>query len=82
MTTREFMFEHKDRFDDTMVSAAFEVKLKIPADSDSTKVQAVGSDPTQVPPEIAEQIDAMWVERVEPVTGHKNFASLAAEIER
>lgn len=82
MTSREFMFEHQDRFDDAMVCAAFEAKLEIPADSDSTKVQAVGSDPKQVPSAIAEQIDAMWAERVEPVTGHKNFASLAAEIDR
>jgi hypothetical protein len=82
MTTRDFMFKHKDRFDDAMVCAAFEAKLEIPADSDSTKVQAVESDPKQLPPAIAERIDAMWAERVEPVTGHKNFASLAAEIDR
>ena len=81
-TTREFMFEHKDRFDDAMVCAAFEAKLNIPADSDSTKVQEVGSDRKQLPAAIAEQIDAMWSERVEPVTGHKNFHSLAAEIDR
>ena len=81
-TTREFMFEHKDRFDDAMVCAAFEAKLNIPADSDSTKVQEVGSDRKQLPAAIAEQIDAMWSERVEPVTGHKNFDSLAAEIDR
>ncbi len=82
MTTREFMFEHKDRFDDAIVCAAFDARLGIPADSDSTKVQAAGSDPTQVAPAIAEKIDAMWAEQVEPVTGHKNFASLAAEIDR
>lgn len=82
MTAREFMFAHKDRFDDAMFTAAFATKLGIPNDSEATKVQAEGSDPKQVPPVIAEQIDAMWAQRVEPVTGHKDFASLAAEIDR
>jgi len=81
MTTREFMYAHKDRFDDAMFAAAFAEKLGIPDDSDSTKVQEVGSDASVVPPAIAEQIDAMWAERVAPVTGHANFASLAAEID-
>jgi hypothetical protein len=81
MTSREFMYAHKDRFDDAMVCAALNQKLGIPADSDSTKVQEVGSDPGQVPPAIAEQIDALWAKRVAPATGHSDFASLAAEIE-
>ena len=81
MTAREFMYAHKDRFDDAMVCAALEEKLGIPADSDSTKVQAVGSKANAVPASVAEQIDAMWAERVAPVTGHHDFASLAAEIE-
>ena len=79
MTTREFMHAHKDRFDDAMFTAALEAKVGIPADSDSSKVQAVGSDAKQVPSVIAEQIDAMWAERVTPVTGHANFAALAEE---
>ncbi len=81
MTTREFMHAHKDRFDDAMVCAAMEQRLGIPADSDSTKVQAVGSDSKAVPPAIAEQIDAMWAEQVLPVTGHADFAALAAELD-
>ena len=60
MTSREFMYAHKDRFDDAMFGAALERKLGFPPDRDSTKVQAEGSDPKQVPPAIAEQIDAMW----------------------
>jgi hypothetical protein len=81
MTSREFMYAHKDRFDDAMVCAAFENKLGIPADSDSTKVQQVGSDASVIPPAIAARIDAMWAERVTPATGHADFASLAAEVE-
>jgi len=80
-TTREFMYAHKDKFDDAMVCAAFELKLGIPADSDSTKVQAVGSDASQVPQIVVEQIKALWAERIAPVTGHADFASLTAEID-
>jgi len=81
MTSREFMHEHKDRFDDAMFAAALEAKVGIPADSDSSKVQAQGSDAKEVPPVIAAQIDAMWAERIAPVTGHADFASLAEELE-
>ena len=81
MTSREFMYAHKDKFDDAMVCAALEAKLGVPADSDSTKVQAVGSDAKAIPASVAEQIDALWAERVAPVTGHADFASLAEEVE-
>jgi hypothetical protein len=79
-TSREFMYAHKDKFDDAMLSAAFDERFGWPADSDSTKVQAVGSDSKDVPPSVAAQIDAMWAERVAPITGHADFASLAAEL--
>ncbi|QZD93926.1 sulfotransferase domain-containing protein [Qipengyuania gelatinilytica] len=80
-TTREFMHDHKDRFDDALVCAVMEERLGIPASSDSTKVQAKGSDATVLPASVTEAIDAMWAERVTPVTGHADFASLAAEID-
>jgi hypothetical protein len=79
-TSRKFMHTHKEKFDDAMVCAVMEDRLGIPANSDSSKVQAVGSDSEQVPTSIAEQMDAMWGKRIEPVTGHKNFASLASEL--
>ncbi len=82
MTTREFMYAHKDRFDDAMFAAALEEKLELGSESESTKVQAEGSDPKMVPPAIAEQIDAMWAERITPVTGHADFAELAAALGR
>ena len=81
MTSREFMHAHKDRFDDAMMCAVMEERLGIPASSDSTKVQAVGSDARALPSALAERLDATWAERVEPVTGHADFASLAAELD-
>lgn len=81
-TTRAFKVEHMDKFDDKLVAEALERNIGIPAESDSTKVQAQGSDAKTIPDSIAEQIDAMWEERVAPVTGHADFAALAAEVDR
>ena len=80
-TTREFMSAHEDKFDDAMVCEVLERKCGISADADSTKVQAKGSSTDALPPVIAEQIDALWAERIAPATGHADFTSLAAEVE-
>jgi len=80
-TSREFMAAHRDRFDDGMICRVLEEKAGVPATSDSTKVQATGSTLDALPPAIAEAIEAMWAERVAPVTGHADFASLAAEVD-
>lgn len=81
MTSRDFMHAHKDRFDDRMMADAFAAKVGVPADSDSAKVQAKGSDGSALPPSVVERIDALWAERIAPATGHPNFASLAAELD-
>lgn len=81
MTARDYMVEHKSRFDDRIMADAFAAKVGVPADSDSAKVQAVGSDPRVLPAAVADRIDAIWAERVAPVTGHRDFASLAAAVE-
>ncbi|MEM7701587.1 MAG: sulfotransferase domain-containing protein [Pseudomonadota bacterium] len=80
-TTRDFMSAHKDKFDDAMVCEVLERRCGIAADADSTKVQAKGSSTDALPASVAEQIDAMWAERIAPATGHADFASLAEEIE-
>lgn len=80
-TSRDFMVEHGDRFDDGMLCHVLEEKCGISADADSAKVQAKGSSLEALPASVAEQIDAFWAERIAPETGHADFASLAAEIE-
>ncbi|MEO0871360.1 MAG: sulfotransferase domain-containing protein, partial [Pseudomonadota bacterium] len=80
-TERAFMAAHKDRFDDGMICKVLEEKCGIAADADSTKVQATGSAADALPAVIADQIDALWAERIAPETGHADYASLAAEIE-
>ena len=81
-TSRDFMHTHKDKFDDAMVCLAMEKQLGIPVDSDSTKVQAKGSDSGQIPQAVAAQIEELWAERIAPVTGHADFASLAAAVDK
>ena len=80
-TTREFMYAHKDRFDDAMMVAAMREGAGIDHELESSKVQSVGSDGKELPPSVVEQIDAMWAERVEPVTGAKDYAALAATVD-
>ena len=79
-TSREFMHAHLDRFDDAMMVAAVTDFVGIQGGLDSSKVQAEGSDGTALPAGIAEQIDALWAERVQPVTGAADYASLVAEL--
>lgn len=79
-TTREFMSAHEHRFDDKMVCEVLEQRCGVSASSDSTKVQKAGSSADALPQVIADQIDAMWAERIAPVTGHADFAALAAEV--
>lgn len=80
-SSREFMHAHKDRFDDRLVCDALDAKIGVPADSDSAKVHATASDGRTLPASVVEKIDALWAERIAPVTGHADFASLAAELE-
>ena len=80
-TTREFMHAHKDRFDDAMMANAVREEGGIEHELESSKVQAVGSDGGQLPASIAEEIDAMWAERITPVTGAKDYAELAAQVD-
>jgi len=80
-TSREFMHAHKDRFDDRLMCDALDAKIGVPANSDSAKVQASGSDGRSLPSSVAAKIDELWAERIAPVTGHADFASLAAEVD-
>lgn len=80
LSDRDFMYRHKDKFDDLMFQQAMTMVIGV-TDLDATKVHDVGSDAKVVPPEITAKIDAMWAERVAPVTGHADFASLAAELD-
>jgi hypothetical protein len=77
-----YMLENKNRFDDALARAQSEIRCNLPPGSDSSKVRkgGVGGYKKELPSAIAERIDAIWSERVTPVTGHKTYAMLATEI--
>ncbi len=77
-----FMLAHKDRFDDFMMRRISEEKGGLPPGSDSAKVRAgkVGSHKAEMPASLAAQLDAIWAERVAPVTGFASYAELEAAL--
>ena len=81
-TSREYMYTHKDRFDDAMVARVLETECGIPPDSDSSKVQSSGSSADALPDSVAAEIDRLWADQVQPATGHASFAALAAEVDQ
>ncbi len=79
-TSRAYMLEHKDRFDDAMMRKMSEDRAGLTAGGDSAKIRATSAPRKGLPPEIAERMESEWKNRVAPVTGHADFASLEAEL--
>lgn len=79
-TDRAFMLDHSDKFDDLLMRGLAHEKAGIPLISDSSKVRGEGDRRLPIPPAIAAEIDALWAERIAPVTGHADFAALAADL--
>ncbi|MDC0886474.1 sulfotransferase domain-containing protein [Altererythrobacter sp.] len=79
-TDRAFMVEHSDKFDDLLMRGLAHHKAGIPLASDSSKVRSEGDRRLPIPQLIADEIDALWAERIAPVTGHADFAALAADL--
>jgi hypothetical protein len=80
-TGRAFMLAHAAPFSDPMMHARAAAQNGLPDPISSAKVTPEGDNKAYAPPEIADAIRAAWAERVEPVTGHRDFASLAAEVD-
>ena len=78
----DFMLVHKDKFDDLMMRTLSEARCGLPPGSDSAKVRkgGVGGHVTELPAEIAAQLDAKWAEIAAPATGFANFAALDAAL--
>ncbi len=79
-SSRAYMLAYKDRFDDAMQRARSESHAGLPPGSDSAKVRADGGSDREIASDIADQIDTMWRQQVTPVTGHADYAALAAEL--
>ncbi|MEP6339702.1 MAG: sulfotransferase, partial [Parasphingorhabdus sp.] len=79
-TSRAYMLEHKNRFDDAMMRQMSEERAGLTGGGDSAKIRATSAPRKVLPPEIAERMETEWKTRVAPVTGHADFASLEAEL--
>ena len=81
-TSRDYMLAHKYRFDDRMMRDLSETIGGLPPGSDSAKVRPGRSSgqADELPREIAERMDAIWAEKVAPVSGFANFAELEATL--
>jgi Sulfotransferase domain len=82
-TSRSWMLAHKQQFDDALMREMSETKGGLPRGSDSAKVRASdGSHADELPSEIANRIDQLWSERITPLLGFADFASLEAELKQ
>jgi hypothetical protein len=80
-TSRSWMLAHKNRFDDALMRQMSETRCGLPPGSDSAKVRlSDGSHSDELPTSIAERIDELWAERISPVVGFADFASLEEEL--
>jgi hypothetical protein len=81
-TSLAYMLQYKDRFDDRMMRELSEVRCNLPPGSDSAKVRkgGVGGHRAELPPAIAEAIDAKWTELAAPATGCETYAELEAAV--
>ena len=79
----EFMKAHKDRFDDALMRAHGEKVADIPPGGESSKVRegSVGDHKQSLPTAIIEALDEVWIEKIEPVTGHKNYEALVKALQ-
>lgn len=77
-----YMLAHKDRFDDALMRKVSEERCNLPPGSDSAKVRkgGVGGHKSELPPELAERLDARWTELVTPVSGFADYAALEAAV--
>lgn len=77
-TSRPFMLQHKDRFDDALMRADSEVKAGLPLGSDSAKIRAAGAGKRreELPESIKIECDEIWLSDVTPHIGFEDFSSL------
>ncbi len=83
-TSRPFMLQHKDRFDDAMMREMSERKGGLPPNSDSAKVRAKGAGKArdELSPEMLDTFDEIWRSDVQAKTDHASYADLAEELRR
>jgi hypothetical protein len=78
-----FMLAHKDKFDDALMRGLSERMGNIPPGSDSAKVREgkVGKNRSELPPNVAAEMDAIWAETITPKLGFADYAALSAALQ-
>ncbi|MGI9326385.1 MAG: sulfotransferase domain-containing protein [Pseudomonadales bacterium] len=81
-TSREFMLEHKDRFDDHLMRQLTESKCGVPAGSDSAKVRAASTGPRreELPQAVSDGLDRIWSSDVAGKIDMVDYAAVEAEL--
>ncbi len=79
-SSRAYMLQHKDRFDDLMMRTMSEARCNLPPGSDSAKVREAGA--RGLPPEVDAAMDAIWRRVVTPRLGFASYVELEAEMRR
>ncbi|MDB5472508.1 MAG: hypothetical protein JWR84_4068 [Caulobacter sp.] len=78
-SSREFMLQHKDRFEDPMMRRLSELRCNLPPGSDSAKVRPAGG-PSLMSTALEAQLERVWQARVTPATGLADYAALRAAL--
>jgi hypothetical protein len=83
-TSRAFMLQHKDRFDDALMREKSERLGGLPPGSDSAKIRAAGSQRRQheLPDSIRQECENIWQSDVTPHTGFSDYAAMEVELRR
>ena len=83
-SSRSFMLEHKNRFDDAMMREKSERIAGLPPGSDSAKVRQAGKAPRreELPVALRQEAADIWLSDVTPHIGLSDYASLETELRR
>ena len=78
----DYMLAHKNKFDDALMRRKSEERCGLPPGSDAAKVRVggVNTHAQVLPAKLVQRIDAVWQERITPITGHSSYAALEADI--
>lgn len=78
-SSRQFMLDHQDRFDDRMMRDASEKYASLPPGSDSSKVQRQ-REPQILSQAILAELDAIWVEEITRPFGFPDYGSMESTL--
>ena len=78
-SSRAFMLEHRDRFEDPIMRRLSERRCNLPPGSDSAKVRPAGG-PSLMSTALEAKLEQIWRTRVTPATGLADYAALRAAL--